>query len=95
MKSIQRKFNKTVKRNPYWSSLACFTDSIYGIGFSRQSIHRWFNILVNKDDYDKTGKKQVMAFLESVGKYSTTTKKQDNFASEEENLDQDDDNLNY
>ena len=74
MKSINRKFNKLSRKNPYWSSLVCFTETIYGIGFSRQTIHRWFNELVDKDDYSSSDKKEVMSFLESVGKHSTTTK---------------------
>jgi len=86
MKSIERKFKKICKRNPYWSSLICFTETIYGIGFSRQSIHRWFNILVDKNDYDKANKKQVMTFLESIGKHSTTTKNWGNLAPEEKKL---------
>jgi len=77
MKSLERKFNKISKRNPYWSTYTCFTETIYGIGFSRQTIHRWFNVLVDKNDYDKTNKKEIMSFLESVGKCSRTTKKMD------------------
>jgi hypothetical protein len=76
MKSIERKFKKLNNRNPYWSSLICFAETIKSSGLSRQSIHRWFNKLVNKNDYDKTDKKQVMSFLESIGKRSTTTKNQ-------------------
>lgn len=78
MKSIERKFKKLNNRNPYWSSLICFTETIKGSGLSRQSIHRWFNKLVDKNDYSKTDKKQVMSFLESVAKHSTTTKNQCN-----------------
>jgi hypothetical protein len=74
MKSIRRKFNKLSRKNPYWSTLTCFTETIYGVGFSRQSIHRWFNILVNRNDYNKADKKEIMAFLENVGKLSRTTK---------------------
>lgn len=76
MKSIERKFKKLNNRNPYWSSLICFTEAVKSSGLSRQSIHRWFNKLVDKNDYDKTDKKQIMSFLESISKHSTTTKNQ-------------------
>ena len=74
MKSIKRKFNKIQKKNPYLSSITCFTEAIYRACLSRQTIHRWFNKLVDKDDYTKNAKKEIMDFLESVGKHSTTTK---------------------
>ena len=74
MKSIERKFKKLSNKNPYWSSLICFTEVIYGIGFSRQSIHNWFNKLVNKNDYTKEDKKAILSFLESVGKYPRSIK---------------------
>lgn len=54
------------KRNEDWGSLACFTEVIRGRGFSRQAIHRWFNKLVKKDDYDKSEKKNLMKHLESI-----------------------------
>jgi len=39
------------------------------VGFSRQSIHNWFNKLVDKNDYAKEDKKAIMSFLESLGKH--------------------------
>lgn len=74
MKSIERKFKKLNNRNPYWSSLICFTEAVKSSGLSRQTIHRRFNKLVDKNDYNKTDKKQIMSFLESISKHSTTTK---------------------
>ncbi|MDD3357003.1 MAG: hypothetical protein PHP72_08830 [Dysgonamonadaceae bacterium] len=82
MKSIKRKFTKLNKQHPHWSSLICFTETIYGGGFSRQTIHRWFKKLVDKSDYPKESKKEIMTFLESVGKYSSTTKNKTNLLPE-------------
>lgn len=74
MQSLERKFKKLCKQNPCWSTFVCFAETISGIGFSRQSIHRWFNKLVDKNDYSNNDKKEVMAFLESIGKHSRATK---------------------
>jgi len=74
MKSLERKFKKLESRHPYWSSIVCFTETIYGIGFSRQAIHNWFNKLVDKNDYAREDKKAILAFLESIGKHSRSIK---------------------
>lgn len=54
------------KRNEGLGSLACFTEAIRGQKFSRQALHRWFNKLVGKDDYEKKEKKKLMKQLESI-----------------------------
>lgn len=74
MKSFERRFNKIKNRNPFWSTLVCFTETIRGIGFSRQSIHNWFNELVDKNDYAKEDKKAILSFLESTGKHPRSIK---------------------
>ena len=49
MKSLERRFNNITKKNLYWSSCTCFTEAIEKQNFSKQTIHRWFNKLVEKD----------------------------------------------
>lgn len=63
MRSIKRRFDNISKANPYWSSYICFSAVIRGQKFSKQMIHRWFNKLVEKDDYDKRDKKALLAYL--------------------------------
>lgn len=63
MKSIERKFKKIQERNPYWSSYVCFFFTVKGRNFSRQTIARWFNKLVEKDDYSSSDKKSILADL--------------------------------
>jgi hypothetical protein len=63
MKSIKRRFKKIEKKNPYWSSYECFWNSVRGQGFGKKMISIWFNELVNKDDYAKSEKKQIITQL--------------------------------
>jgi hypothetical protein len=67
MKSLKRRFQKISKENPYWSTNTCFNIAIRGQNFNEQTIRRFFNKLVDKDDYDKKDKKELLAFhLESA-----------------------------
>jgi len=68
MRSIERRFNKIIQKNPNWSSYICFAEAIKKQNFSRQAIHRWFNKLVEKDDYVKSEKRAVLDFLEGFTK---------------------------
>ena len=60
MRSIKRKFLNIEKRCPFWSSYICFAETIKQSGFSRKSILRWFNMLVDKNDYFQRDKKQLI-----------------------------------
>jgi len=63
MKSIERRFKNVTKKNPHWSSYTCFAEAIQEQSFSEQRISRWFHKLVEKEDYSKKDKKQILAFL--------------------------------
>lgn len=64
MRSIKRRFENVLKRNPHWSSYICFAEGISGQNFSQQMIHRWFYKLVDNNDYSKSDKR---ALLEQLG----------------------------
>ena len=74
MKSLQRRFDSIVEKNPNLSSYTCFARSIKGQGFNKQTIHRWFQKLVDKDDYEKKEKRAILAHLENLSKPVRTTK---------------------
>ena len=63
MRSIERVFNKVRKENPYLSDYICFAEAMEGRKFSRQTIARYFNKLVDKDDYDSKDKKELLQQL--------------------------------
>jgi hypothetical protein len=66
MKSIQRRFNKVSKRNPFWSSLVCFSEAIKDQKFSRQIIHRQFHKLVDNCEYENKDRKMIFSSLENL-----------------------------
>ena len=66
MKSIERRFNNIQGKQPGWSSYVAFAVAITGQKFSKESLHRWFNKLVEKDDYDKKDKRGIMKHLEDL-----------------------------
>ncbi|KKS58164.1 MAG: hypothetical protein UV24_C0030G0005 [Candidatus Nomurabacteria bacterium GW2011_GWA2_42_41] len=64
MKSIERKFIDTIKKYPSHSSFICFSKAIKSQHFSRDMIKRWFNKLVDKDDYDQKDKRKLFEHFE-------------------------------
>jgi len=64
MKSIERRFEVMVKKYPYHSSFICFARAVTGQKLSRDMIKRWFNKLVDKNDYDPKDKRKLFDQLE-------------------------------
>ena len=63
MRSLERRFNNLQKYNPCWSSYICFAEAVKGQNFSARIIRFYFNELVEKDDYDKKEKKEIIRHL--------------------------------
>lgn len=74
MKSLERRFNNITRRNPSWSSYTCFASAILGQRFSRQTIHRWFYKLIEKDDYAINETREVLRHLECLTNIVRTTR---------------------
>jgi len=66
MKSLQRRFNNISKQNPCWSSWICLAEAVEDQNFSERTISKYFNALVEKDDYDKRDKKGLIKNLLSL-----------------------------
>jgi len=60
MRSIKARFNNISRRNPNLSSYICFTEIIKGQNFSKRRIALGFNELVDKEDYNKGDKKELL-----------------------------------
>lgn len=75
MRSIEKRFNEIKGKTPCASSYICFCETIREKGFSQQTISRWFNKLVNPDDYDKSEKKEVIHFLWELSKLPVDDRK--------------------
>lgn len=74
MKSIQRRFKNIEEKNTYWSSYICFAEAITKQGFNKQTIHRWFQKLVDKEDYARNEKRAVLQHTENLSTILKTTK---------------------
>lgn len=72
MKSIERRFNSIKEKKDGWSSYLCFAEAVAGQRFSSEAVRRWFNKLVNKDDYAESDKRMVLAHLQSLTEAVTT-----------------------
>ncbi len=63
MRSIERRFLDLQHKRLSHSSLLNFGVAIKGQNFSEVAIRRWFNKLVEKDDYASSDKREVIAHL--------------------------------
>jgi hypothetical protein len=70
MRSLQRRFSNIAMRNPYWSSYYCLAEAVKNQQFSRKIITKHFNNLVDKDDYDKVEKRNLINHLFSLSQRS-------------------------
>ncbi len=68
MRSIERRFKYVQRKNPYWSSFTCFANTVRGKKYSKDRIKRYFNKLVDKEEYAKDEKKQIMKYLFDINK---------------------------
>lgn len=66
MRSLQARFNQISAKHPFWSSHTNFAEAIAYQRFSRSIIHRWFQKLVDKDDYAKNEKRAILEHLENL-----------------------------
>lgn len=70
MKSIERNFNNISEKNPLWSTHTCFAKAVTGGNFTKYTLNRWFNKLVDKDDYAIEDKQDVLKYLQVLSSYS-------------------------
>jgi hypothetical protein len=68
MRSLKRVFNKIRSENPYWSDYTCFAEAVRGRKFSKRTIIRNFNSLVNKENYAKNEKREIIEHLVGLSK---------------------------
>lgn len=69
MRSLKRVFYKLRDKYPFWSDYLCFAEAVHGRNFSKRTIIRNFNALVDREDCVKVEKKQVIEFLVELSKH--------------------------
>ena len=75
MRSIERRFNNIAKKNLCWSSYVCFAKTIKKRKFSKQTIHRWFYKLIDKNDYFWDERNIILFHLDNLTKPLEDNKK--------------------
>ena len=73
MKSIERRFNNIKEKNIDCSSFLIFSKAVNEQKFSKDMIHRWFNKLVNSDDYERKDKRNLLIHLNNLSNSLRTT----------------------
>lgn len=66
MRSLSRRFEMYQKAQPELSTLMNFAATIRGQGFSKDMISRWFNYLVDRDDYARNDKRMILQSLQTL-----------------------------
>jgi hypothetical protein len=67
MKSIETSLKTIQEKNPTWSSFVCFAEVIRKGNFKDwKNVVSWFNRLVDKDEYDKSDKKDILIWLQTL-----------------------------
>jgi hypothetical protein len=66
MKSLERRFRITKEENSSLSSFVCFAKAIEKQNFNTRIIKVWFSKLVEKEDYSKNDKKDILSFLKQL-----------------------------
>ncbi len=75
MKSIERRFAGWQKSRPHHSTFINFSRAVNGGRFSPDTIRRWFNRLVDKDDYAAADKRDHFRYLVELSNPLKTTGK--------------------
>lgn len=63
MRTLEGRFENFTIKQTGWSSYTCFVVAVAGRNFSRAIMAKWFNVLVEKDDYARADRKQLIEYL--------------------------------
>jgi hypothetical protein len=66
MKTLKQHYDKIKEKNPYWSSIICFSETVLHQKFKPKTISYWFKKLVDENDYCQKDKKEILAFLDKL-----------------------------
>ena len=73
MRSIERRFKNIAEKKPFMEFLYLFCGSHKGQKFTKPMISLWFSKLVEKDDYSKSDKNQLLKQLENLSNATEDT----------------------
>lgn len=79
MRSIERRFKNLKERNPSLGDCINFMKAVRGQNFGKDMIGRWFNKLVDKNEYDTSDKKALISQFVDASRKSETTPEDNKF----------------
>ncbi len=79
MRSIERRFTNLKEKNSNLGDCINFVKAIRGQNFSKDMISRWFNKLVDKNEYDASDKKALISQFMDASRKSETTPEDNQF----------------
>ncbi len=64
MISFKEKFKENQEKNPFWSSWVCFCEMLWEYNTrNKKGIQKYLNSLVEKEDYYKSEKTELLEWL--------------------------------
>lgn len=63
MKSLERRYNNISIKNKLLSSYICFAMAVAEQNFAKATIYYWFNRLVDKSDFSRKEKRNLLKHL--------------------------------
>ena len=69
MRSIERRLEMYKEKNPYLGTFTILMRTVKGQKYSKDTISRWFEKLVEKDDYSPSDKRHLMGELLKLTNY--------------------------
>ena len=64
MRSIERRFANIMSENDgEWSTYTAFAETVRGQNFGEAVVLKWFDKLVDKDDYLRKEKQEILKYL--------------------------------
>lgn len=73
-RGVVRRFGLYQDKRPFVSTLVNYAAALKGSGLSHDIVRRWFNKLVDKDDYSASEKRDLVQFLDSLAMAATASR---------------------
>jgi len=74
MKDVQKRFDNYQKKRPNVSTLVNFAAATKGTRLKHDTLRRWFNKLVETEDYEGVSKVDILRWLDGLANPSRTTR---------------------
>ena len=78
MKDVQKRFDKYQKKRPNVSTFVNFAAAAKGTRLKHDTLRRWFNKLVEKEDYEGVSKFDILRCLDALSNPPRTTRNSPN-----------------